>query len=66
MKSDADDNSEEEKGKPAIICVKSSVVIIIEHGTTALLCVHFINLLPRTHFTGTSRLLTPELQPEVL
>ena len=56
VKGDADDthNSEEENSKPAIFCVKISVVIIIKHGTTAILCVHFINFLPRTHYVRQS------------
>jgi hypothetical protein len=64
---DVDDNPEEEEdSKPAIICVKSSVVVIIKHGTTNLLRVHLINFLPKTHYARTCRLLTPELQPEML
>jgi hypothetical protein len=63
VKGDAD---EEENSKPAIIFDKSSVVIIIKHDPIALLCIHFITFLPRTRYTRTSRLLTPELQPENL
>lgn len=69
VKGDVDDNPEEEEeedSKPAIICVKSSVVVIIKHGTTILLRFHFINFVPKTHYARTSRLLTPEVQPEML
>jgi len=57
VKGDAVDNSEEENSKPAINFCKTSDVIITKHGTTALLCVHLINSLPRTHYTRISRLL---------